>query len=64
MSQLKIVLQNVKKNTLNINKYLSKIKNVVDRLALAGHTVTPQDHVEAIFNGLSEEYGTYVIFVN
>lgn len=52
------MLRNVKKNTLNINAYLSKVKNIVNQLALVGHTVTPLDQVDAIFNGLPEEYGT------
>lgn len=64
MSQLKIMLQNVKKDTLSINDYLSKVKNVVDRLASVGHIVSPQDHVETIFNGLPDEYDTFVISVN
>lgn len=36
----------------------------MDRLASVGHTVTSQDYVEAIFNGLPEEYDTFVISVN
>lgn len=46
------MLQNVKKTFLSINKYLSKVKNFVDRLASAGHIVTAPDHSEAIFNSL------------
>lgn len=40
----------VKKNYLSMNKYLFKVKNIVDRLASVGHTVTSPDHVKAIFN--------------
>lgn len=32
ISQLKLILQNVKKKSLSINDFLSKIKNVIDRL--------------------------------
>lgn len=44
--------------------YLLKIKNIVDRLASVGHIVSSSDHIEAIFNGLSEEYDTFIISVN
>lgn len=55
MSQLKVMLQTVKKGPLNINKYLLKTKNAVDRLASVNHVVSDLNHVEAIFNGLLEE---------
>lgn len=41
-----------------------KIKNIVDRLASVGHIVAETDHIEAIFNGLPEDYDTFVISVN
>lgn len=48
-AQLQILLQNVKKNSLSINDFLCKVKNIVDHLASVGHTVSSSDHVEAIF---------------
>lgn len=51
-----------KKGSSSINKYLSKINNAVDRLASVGHSVLDADHVEAIFNGLPQEY-TFIISV-
>lgn len=64
ISRLKILLQNVKKNSLSINDFLSKVKNIVDRLASVGHTVSSSDHIESIFNGLPIEYDTFIITVN
>lgn len=50
--------------SLSINDFLSKIKNVIDRLASVGHVVNPSDHIEAIFNGLSVEYDTFIVSVD
>lgn len=36
----------------------------MDKLALVGHFIIDADHIEAIFNGLLEEYDTFVILVN
>lgn len=43
---------------------ISKVKNIVDRLASVGHTVSSSDHIESIFNGLPIEYDTFIITVN
>lgn len=48
------------KDTLNINDSLSKVKNIVDRLASVGHNVFASDHIEAIINALPEAYDTFV----
>lgn len=64
VSQFKLILQNTKKGSLTINEYLLKVKNVIDKLASAGHQLTYTDHIEAIFNGLPEEYDTFVISVS
>lgn len=58
------MLQNIKKASLHINKYLLKNKNVIDGLSSVGHVISSSDHVEAIFNGLSEEYDMFVISGN
>lgn len=41
VSQLKGMLQNVKKTFLSINEYLSKVKKIVDRLASIGQRYCP-----------------------
>lgn len=64
VSQFKLILQNTKKGSLTINEYLLKVKNVIDKLASVGHQLTDTDHIEAIFNGLPEEYDTFVISVS
>lgn len=64
VSQFKIILQNTKKGSLTINEYLLKVKNVIDKLASVGHQLSDTDHIEAIFNGLPEEYDTFVRSVN
>lgn len=64
VSQLKVLLLNIKKGPLLINEYLLKIKNVVDLFTSVGHIVLISDHVEAISNGLPWEYDTFIISVN
>lgn len=64
ISQFKTVLQNIKKGSLNMNEYLSKVKNIVDRLASVGHTTSESDHIEFILNGLLESYDTFIVSVN
>lgn len=64
VSQLKVLLQNVKKGSMTVNEYRLKIKDFVDRLASVGHPVSASDHIEAIFNGLHEDYNTFVISVS
>lgn len=48
VSQLKTMLQNIKKWSLSMNEYLSKVKNTTDRLASLGYATSDSDHVEAI----------------
>lgn len=52
VSQLKLLLHNIKKDSLTINDFLSKVKNIIDCLVSVGHILSPSDHIEAIFNGL------------
>lgn len=56
VSQLKLLLHNIKKDSLTINDFLSKVKNIIDCLVSVGHILSPSDHNEAIFNGLPIEY--------
>lgn len=64
ISQFKLMLQGTKKGSSSINEYLLKIKNVIDRLASVGHPVSSSYHIDAILNGLPEEYDTFVISIN
>uniref|UniRef100_A0A803NGK1 Integrase catalytic domain-containing protein n=1 Tax=Cannabis sativa TaxID=3483 RepID=A0A803NGK1_CANSA len=47
----------------SLNDFLLKIKGIVDLLATIEHKQTPQDHIEAIFNGLPPEYDVFVTSV-
>uniref|UniRef100_A0A803Q7I2 Retrovirus-related Pol polyprotein from transposon TNT 1-94 n=1 Tax=Cannabis sativa TaxID=3483 RepID=A0A803Q7I2_CANSA len=59
-----IKLQNLKKGSLSLNEYLLKVKQLLDLLAFVGETISPQDHVVAIFKGLPSEYDMFVILSN
>ena len=49
---------------LTMYDYLLKIKNCVDKLASVGHIMSVNDHIEAIFNRLTNEYDAFVVFVS
>ena len=63
IGQYKTMLRNTKM-TSNIDDYLLQIKKIVDTLASIGYTLTPQDHIESIFNGLSKDYDVFITSVN
>ncbi|XP_062078335.1 uncharacterized protein LOC133782904 [Humulus lupulus] len=48
----------------SLSEYLLKIKNIVDILASIGHKTSEQDHIEAIFNGLTKDYEVFITSVN
>lgn len=56
----------IKKDNLTFNKYLFllKIKHVVNILASMGHVLSPKDHVEVIFEGISSEYDNFLVSIN
>ncbi|RVX03711.1 Retrovirus-related Pol polyprotein from transposon RE1 [Vitis vinifera] len=64
VTQFKTQLHNTKKGDLSISDYLLKIRNVVDLLALVGHKISIKDHIDAIFEGLPQDYETFIISVN
>ncbi|KAL4298589.1 hypothetical protein AHAS_Ahas17G0016000 [Arachis hypogaea] len=57
--QLKNKLVN-KKKECSICDYLLEIKKVVDSLICVGATINDSDHVDAILNGLPEEYTSFI----
>ncbi|KAF7805093.1 Retrovirus-related Pol polyprotein from transposon TNT 1-94 [Senna tora] len=61
--QFKAQLRNLKKGTSSANEYLLKIKKLVDALFSVGSPVSEADHIEAILEGLSEEYNSFVVSV-
>lgn len=54
--ELKTKLGTTKKGTLGLQEYFTKIKNLVDALAVAGHSISHSDHVLYILGGLGPEY--------
>lgn len=61
VKKLKIELCTPKKDQ-TINTYLG-IKKTVDTLAAIGSPISTDDNVEAILDGLTEEYGSFVTVV-
>ena len=57
-------MHNTKNGDLSITDYLLKIRNVVDLLTLVGHKSSIKDHIDAIFEGLLQDYETFIIYVN
>nr|KYP44225.1 hypothetical protein KK1_034289 [Cajanus cajan] len=62
VKQLKIQLRGIKKTTA-INQYLLEIKKIVDTLAAIGSPLDTTEHIDAIFDGLPEEYDPFVTSV-
>ena len=61
ISQFKTKLQNIKNDDLSVKDYLLKIKSLIDQLVSVRYIVTTKDHIDAIFDGLSFEYDTFVV---
>lgn len=61
VSQFKTLLKNTKKESWSMDEYLLKIRNCVSLLGLVGQRFGTKEHVEAIFEGLSSEYETFVL---
>lgn len=64
LMQLKLELQSIKKNSLSINAYFSKIKQLSDNLAMAGQPVSDVDFVMYLLAGLRLEYDAIVGNIN
>ena len=63
VSQLKTQLHNTKKESLSVNDYLLKIRELVDLLALVDVNFTAKDHIDAITKGLPSEYDTFFLTI-
>lgn len=57
-------LQNIRKESMNVREYLSKIKNLCDLLESSGHKVNETEHVLNILNGLGEEFEAIVAVIS
>ena len=60
IGQFKDQLKTTKKGSLNVVEYLSKIKSCVDSLASVGHILIDKDHIDAILDGLIDEYDAFI----
>lgn len=63
MRQFRSELKNTKKGTRTINEYVLRIKAIVDSLVAVGDTITEQDQIDAILEGLPEEYSPFVMIM-
>ncbi|XP_020961348.1 uncharacterized protein LOC110263849 [Arachis ipaensis] len=55
--------KNVKKNSLTINQYLATIKKLIDSLTALGYDVLNETHIEAICDGLLEDYSRCITLI-
>lgn len=62
--QFKTELINTKKGDKSMNDYLLKIKSHVDSLVSIGNPMTTSEHIEYIFEGLGEEYDSFICSIN
>jgi len=51
------------KKDRSVNLYLLEIKKIVDTLSAIGYPISTDDHIEAILDGLSEDYDGFVTAV-
>ncbi|KAK2435547.1 hypothetical protein QL285_020595 [Trifolium repens] len=61
--QLGSELKNTKKRARSVNKYLIRIKSIVNSLIAVGDVVSEQEQVDAILEGLPEEFNSFVMIV-
>ncbi|GAU20748.1 hypothetical protein TSUD_231620 [Trifolium subterraneum] len=61
--QLKSELKNTKKLARPVSEYLLRIKSIVNSLIAMGEMITEQEQVEAILDGLPEEFNSFVMMV-
>ena len=54
----------LKKENVPMVVYLLRIKAIVDALTSISYSIPTQDHLDAIFDGLHEEYNAFVICIN
>lgn len=61
--QLRSELKNTKKESRSISEYLLRIKAIVDSLKAIGDTVSENEHVDAILEGLPQDYSSLVMMI-
>ncbi|XP_073058680.1 uncharacterized protein [Primulina eburnea] len=61
--QYKLQLQTLKKGSLSMKDFLSKMKGYVDLLAVCGYSISDDDHVLYILGGVGVEYEAVVVHI-
>ncbi|MCH81099.1 retrovirus-related Pol polyprotein from transposon TNT 1-94, partial [Trifolium medium] len=61
--QLRSELKNTKKASRSIGEYLLRIKSIVNSLIAVGDTVSDRDQVDAILEGLPEDFNSFIMMV-
>lgn len=61
--KFKAQLRSLKKGTMTATEYLLKLKKIVDSLASVGSPIGEADHIEAILEGLPEEYTGFIVSI-
>nr|XP_029143971.1 uncharacterized protein LOC114924238 [Arachis hypogaea] len=64
VKQLKTQLKLIKKQGLPIADYVSRIKRIVDSLASLGFPLTTDEHIDALLEGLNEDYENLITTVS
>jgi histone deacetylase 1/2 len=61
--QLRSELKTIKKGTKPMNEFVLRVRAIADTLLSIGDSVTEQDQIDAILEGLPEEYNPFVMMV-
>jgi histone deacetylase 1/2 len=61
--QLRSELKNTKKLSKSVNEYLLRIKAIVNSLIAVGDSVSEQEQVDSILEGLPREFNSFVMMV-
>ncbi|PON92661.1 hypothetical protein TorRG33x02_115210 [Trema orientale] len=63
ITELRTMLQTIKKNGMSAMDYIQRIKHLCDTLATIGEPVSRNDHLIFLFGGLDKEYNSFVASV-
>lgn len=63
-AQLRTELRNITKGTRTVTEFLKRVKTIVNTLILIGDPVSHRDHLDAIFDGLPEEFNSLATVVS
>ncbi|PNX63257.1 retrovirus-related Pol polyprotein from transposon TNT 1-94, partial [Trifolium pratense] len=61
--QLRSELKTIKKGTKTITEFVLRVRAIADTLLSVGDSVTEQDQIDSILDGLPEEYNPFVMMI-